>query len=208
MRALTSDRPRAETIGHKIHALTGARIAAQREPRSAGRPSQQERRKRGVRSGAGWLRIRLLIRCRHGFLNCRAGLVTDLRALAIAAAVSGNTAVVRVKGELDLAAAQQLAEVLEGLEPVCRRMILDVSELGFIDSTGLRLAVIQRNRAIIYGFEFLIVGAAGPVMSVLRATGLDDTLRLAPDMTEAIRCTRRSLASDLPGLGFSHGAIA
>jgi anti-sigma B factor antagonist len=100
----------------------------------------------------------------------------------IAVERAGGTAIVRLTGELDLATAPELTDVLHALEPPCRRIILDVTRLEFIDSTGLRLAVTEHDRASMDGFEFVITGAAGAVLKVLRLTGLDVALPLAPDV--------------------------
>ena len=99
---------------------------------------------------------------------------------------AGTTAIVRLAGELDLATAPELADVLHGLEAECQRIILDVTGLEFIDSTGLRLAVVEHDRAAMDGFEFVIAGAAGSVLKVLRLTGLDVTLPLAPDVASVL----------------------
>jgi anti-sigma B factor antagonist len=104
----------------------------------------------------------------------------------VAVEVAGTTAIVRLAGELDLATAPELAEVLQGLEPSCKRIILDLTGLEFIDSTGLRLAVTEHSRASADGFEFVIAGAAGAVLKVLRLTGLDVTLPLAPDVASVL----------------------
>jgi anti-anti-sigma factor len=61
-----------------------------------------------------------------------------------------------------------------------------VAALEFIDSTGLRIAVIEHGRATMDGFEFIIAGATGAVLKVLRLTGLDVTLPLAPDVASAL----------------------
>ena len=76
--------------------------------------------------------------------------------------------------------------MLRGLEPGCKRIILDLTGLEFIDSTGLRLAVTEHDRASMDGFEFVITGAAGAVLKVLRLTGLDVTLPLAPDVASVL----------------------
>jgi anti-sigma B factor antagonist len=104
----------------------------------------------------------------------------------IAVEHAGTTAIVRLAGELDLATAPELTEVLHGLEPACERVILDLTGLQFIDSTGLRLAVTEHGRAAEDGFEFVIAGAAGAVLKVLRLTGLDVTLPLAPDVASIL----------------------
>ena len=51
---------------------------------------------------------------------------------------------------------------------------------------GLRLAVTEHGRASLDGFEFVIAGAAGAVLKVLRLTGLDVTLPLAPDVASVL----------------------
>ena len=74
---------------------------------------------------------------------------------------SSGTAVVQVAGELDLASAPTLADMLRDLEPPCDRVILDLSRLTFIDSTGLRLAIAEHRRAELDGFDFVVAGATG-----------------------------------------------
>jgi len=99
---------------------------------------------------------------------------------------SSGTAVVQVTGELDLESAQTLADVLRGLEPPCDRVILDLSRLTFIDSTGLRLAITEHRRAELDGFDFVVAGATEPILRVLRVTGLDVVLPMAPDLASAL----------------------
>jgi anti-sigma B factor antagonist len=99
---------------------------------------------------------------------------------------SGTTAIVHLAGELDIGTAPALAEALQSLERPCERIILDLTSLEFIDSTGLRLAVVEHGRSNMDGFEFVIAGATGPVLKVLRLTGLDVTLPLAPDVASVL----------------------
>jgi anti-sigma B factor antagonist len=97
-----------------------------------------------------------------------------------------GTAVVHVAGELDIATVPVLADVLHGLESPCDRVVLDLSELTFIDSAGMTLAVTEYQRAMGDGFEFALAGAAGPVLRVLRLVGLDVTLPMAPTLAAAV----------------------
>jgi anti-sigma B factor antagonist len=99
---------------------------------------------------------------------------------------SSGTAVVQVAGELDLASAPTLADMLRDLEPPCDRVILDLSRLTFIDSTGLRLAIAEHRRAELDGFDFVVAGATAPILRVLRVTGLDVALPMAPDVASAL----------------------
>jgi anti-sigma B factor antagonist len=96
------------------------------------------------------------------------------------------TAVVRVSGELDIATVPGLTDVLRGLEQPCDRVVLDLSGLTFIDSTGLTLAVTEHQRAAKDGVELVLAGATENVLEVFRLTGLDVTLPMAPDVATAL----------------------
>jgi anti-sigma B factor antagonist len=99
---------------------------------------------------------------------------------------SSGTAVVRLAGELDLGSAPTLADALRSLEQPCDRVILDLSRLTFIDSSGLRLALTEHRRAEADGFDFVLAGATEPILRVLRVTGLDVALPMAPDVASAL----------------------
>jgi anti-anti-sigma factor len=97
-----------------------------------------------------------------------------------------TTAVVRVSGELDIATVPILADALHGLDGSCDRVVLDLAGLTFIDSTGLTLAVTEHQRAANDGFELVLAGATDNVLNVLRLTGLDVTLPMAPDLQSVL----------------------
>jgi anti-anti-sigma factor len=58
---------------------------------------------------------------------------TDMRA-----AGDSEVAIVRVRGEIDLATADRLTRALAGCDQA-GRLVLDLNEVGFIDSSGLRV---------------------------------------------------------------------
>jgi anti-anti-sigma factor len=105
------------------------------------------------------------------------------------------TAVVHVAGELDLATTPRLSAVLRALEQPCDRVVLDLSELAFIDSTGLSLTVSEYRRASREGFDLVVAGAEGHVLDVMRLTGLAVTLPLAPDVPSALGGTADAAGS-------------
>jgi anti-anti-sigma factor len=80
-----------------------------------------------------------------------------------------------LKGELDLAAVpaleEAIAETLGGRDPL---IVLDLGELGFIDSTGLRLLLGMRGAVGERGGRFLLARAPDPVRKLLHLTGLVD----------------------------------
>jgi anti-anti-sigma factor len=92
----------------------------------------------------------------------------------------GHTAV-RVTGDLDLETAPQLLAAIEphlagGSEP----LVLDLSRLSFIDSSGLSALIRINQRMTDAGCGLTIVAPAPPVAKVLEITGLDRVLPLRP----------------------------
>jgi len=70
-----------------------------------------------------------------------------------------------------------------------QRIALDISEVEFIDSTGLSTAVWALRRLGSNG-ELVISGARGTVMSIFRLTRLDKVFRIFPDKEMAIAALR------------------
>ena len=87
--------------------------------------------------------------------------------------------VVRVvlEGELDLATVPILEEHLSSLEPdgVAAELI-DLRDLTFIDSAGLRALFAASNRARDNGHRFAVVGASEPARGLFRLSGADRLL--------------------------------
>ena len=86
-----------------------------------------------------------------------------------------GTALVTVVGEIDAATSEELASVLENaIETDISRLVLDVSSVEFIDSSGLR-ALVQANRAIIErDGTFALRGPNETFRRLLDVTGLDE----------------------------------
>jgi anti-sigma B factor antagonist len=87
---------------------------------------------------------------------------------------------VRPIGELDLETAPRLDQELKAMRAAgAGRMVLDMRELTFMDSTGLRLVITWDRTAREEGFEFAIVPGPEVVQRVFRLTGMDDQLPVA-----------------------------
>jgi anti-sigma B factor antagonist len=69
------------------------------------------------------------------------------------------------------------------------RIALDISEVEFIDSSGLSAAVWALKRLGADG-ELVIGGARGTVMSIFRLTRLDRVFRIFPDKEMAVAALR------------------
>ena len=89
---------------------------------------------------------------------------------------------VALSGELDVATAPSVEERLVELEGGAERIVLDLRELSFIDSTGLSLLINTDSRARKAGRAVTIVAAGGTPRRLLETTGLVGRL----DVVEAI----------------------
>lgn len=94
----------------------------------------------------------------------------------------GADACLRLVGELDMSTAPQLNDALDQLAGEGqRRLLIDLTDLTFCDSTGIAAFVRGDNRAAAEGGWLRITGATGRVARVLEVTGLADVLRYDPD---------------------------
>ncbi|MBA2497678.1 MAG: STAS domain-containing protein [Acidimicrobiia bacterium] len=97
--------------------------------------------------------------------------------LALTADVVGTTTVIRPVGDLDMHAAQRLLDIVAShLVGMNRRIELDGSRLGFVDSAGLRSLVQAREAALAGDRSFAVVEASDALRKVLTITGLDGLL--------------------------------
>jgi anti-anti-sigma factor len=87
-----------------------------------------------------------------------------------------------VSGELDLACAEELEsklKQLESSEPDV--LVLDLRELEFMDSTGLRTVIAADARARERGGRLVVVRAPGEVDRVFSLTRMDQHLDLVDE---------------------------
>lgn len=96
--------------------------------------------------------------------------------------------ILAVTGELDLHTAPQLEERLENVEG---RLLVDLSNCEFIDSTGIGLLVRtwQRLDADLDGDDtcrFALCGLGNQVQRLLEITGLESSLRTYAARDEAL----------------------
>jgi anti-anti-sigma factor len=84
--------------------------------------------------------------------------------------------VVVVTGELDLSTAPALAAVIERDTPSSADLVIDLSELSFLDCAGLRVLLYARARADRGGGSLRLVPGPGSVQRVIRLAGLEDRL--------------------------------
>jgi len=95
--------------------------------------------------------------------------------------------VVEVGGEVDVTSAPTLRDHLLGhigLGEPC--LVVDLSEVEFMDSTGLSALLVAYRQAVELGSSLLIAGAKPAVRRVLEITKLDVLLEHHDDVADAV----------------------
>ena len=97
----------------------------------------------------------------------------------------GRAAVVTPVGEVDLVTADDVRARLVEAARVARRVVLDLRQVTFMDSSGLRLLVEMQQAAIDDGFHLAVVRGPASLERLFQVTGLDARLDLHDDAGEA-----------------------
>jgi anti-sigma B factor antagonist len=101
--------------------------------------------------------------------------------------------VVEVGGEVDMTSAPTLRDHLLGhigLGEPC--VVVDLSEVDFVDSTGLSALVVAYRQAQEVGSSLLVAGAQPSVRRVLEITQLDVLLEHRDDVADAVAAAEAS----------------
>lgn len=89
----------------------------------------------------------------------------------------GGTAVIALVGELDVAGAPRVRQaVVDVLDADIERVVVDLSGLSFIDSTGLGVLVGAYKRARAVGADFAVARPSTAVARVFQIAGIDKIL--------------------------------
>lgn len=87
-----------------------------------------------------------------------------------------------MSGEVDLATAEKLEEHLHGeLEADHLRLMTDLREVGFMDSSGLGVLLRTFKKARELEGDMIVVCSDGPVRRILTASGFDQRVRVQED---------------------------
>jgi anti-anti-sigma factor len=95
----------------------------------------------------------------------------------------GDTVHLRLSGELDISSATKVEDELARIEPDGpATIVLDLRNLAFMDSTGLRLLIAADTRARSQERRLLIVKGPEAVQRVFRITRLEERLEIVDDV--------------------------
>lgn len=97
--------------------------------------------------------------------------------LAVRTARKGGARVVSLDGELDLANAHVAEEALhEAIGDQSQRLVVDMQQLTFIDSTGIALLVSVMRDEQCRGRLSFVPSTAAEVIRVLQVTGIEERI--------------------------------
>ena len=111
-----------------------------------------------------------------------------MQPLAVERTSQNGVELVLVEGEVDIASASRLISVLNtSVAGAIKSVIVDLSNVGFMDSTGLALLINANRRLMLRRKGFAVVCPPGPLRRVFEITDMIETLRVCPDRESAAR---------------------
>ena len=91
-----------------------------------------------------------------------------------------------VEGEFDIATAPRMISALnEAFASLERPLVVDLSSVDFMESTGLALLMNAHRRVRRRGQGFAIVCPGGPISRVFEIADMVDSLHVCPDRASA-----------------------
>ncbi|MBV9605152.1 MAG: STAS domain-containing protein [Solirubrobacterales bacterium] len=84
----------------------------------------------------------------------------------------GDAAVVVARGDIDLSTLTQASAALDEARLGAGSLIVDLREVGFMDTSGLRLVIEEQRRAAEGGYRFAVIRGAARVQRLFEIAGL------------------------------------
>ncbi len=122
--------------------------------------------------------------------------------LSINRADEGERTVVSLGGEIDVYTAPFVRERLdEAVREGRTNLIVDLTQVRFLDSTGLGVLVGRLKLTRSRGGSLRLVGSEDRVLKVFSITGLDKVFEIYPTLDEAVAAAKSgtSVPADEPG---------
>jgi anti-sigma B factor antagonist len=96
--------------------------------------------------------------------------------------------VLPLKGEIDLHVSPSVAASLnQMIEKKPERMVVDLSDVTYIDSAGLASLIEAMQKVESYGGKFVLAGLQETVRSIFEISRLDQVFQIFPDADAALR---------------------
>ncbi len=98
----------------------------------------------------------------------------------------GSCTIVTLGGYIDLSTGKQLRDVLTAAAKTASYLIVDMSRLGFMDSTGLSVLIDMYKRLEKRGGTLALAAPQPIVAKVLTISGLDRVLNVHASVAQAV----------------------
>lgn len=98
--------------------------------------------------------------------------------MRINTSLAGETLTVELAGRLDTTTTPQVSESLEQLPQGCKLCILDLANVDYVSSAGLRLLLLLHKRMDAGGGKFLLRKVQPGVQDILNMTGFSSFLSI------------------------------
>jgi len=105
-----------------------------------------------------------------------------MKLLDLTTETDGGTVRLALTGELDIAGAARVEQELDRIErQPPATIVLDLRQLAFMDSTGLRVIIAADCRAREQGRRLVVVRGTDTVQRIMEMTRLDERLEIVDD---------------------------
>jgi anti-anti-sigma factor len=90
-----------------------------------------------------------------------------------------GTLILRICGELDMGSSETVQRAVLAAIPSAYKVVLDLGDLEFCDSSGLAMFIVAQDKADAAGIEFVLGNIPPAIRHVLATTGVDQRLSIA-----------------------------
>ena len=111
----------------------------------------------------------------------------DTLSIDVSTARDGHIQLFALSGSLDIATSPTLrAALMEAADRNKHEIVVDLTHLEFLDSTGLGALIGAHKRAAEHGGSVRLVAQEGQILRLLRITGLLDVFAVYPRIDAAL----------------------
>ncbi|MFG3547339.1 STAS domain-containing protein [Streptomyces sp. NPDC047725] len=114
------------------------------------------------------------------------GAAVPERLLITRTTTGGGVCVVTLAGEVDLDGSGQLGDVLLSCVRTAPGTVVDLSEVGFLDSSGINVLISAHRAAEARGVRLRLAAPRRAVLRVLQLVGVDTLIPCHPTVEEAL----------------------
>ncbi len=102
-------------------------------------------------------------------------------------ATASDPVIVEPQGEIDLHSSAAVREDLAPcLEQERKQVVLDLSKVSYVDSSGLAVFIETMQKIQGYGGKFILCGLTAGVAQIFKIARLDQVFTIAPDREAAL----------------------